>query len=178
MSAKTKIVVLRMKELIYTGIFVGLALLLVVIFLAMFRSDPDEKDNDHNQNVNVEAGGERDAQTGLSVHSDHNVNSDAETAVIRYIPGVYTASLPLTSQSLDVEIIVDSSQIKSVRLLNLEESVTAMYPLMGPAMESLRTQILTNQSTEGITYEDTSKYTTYVLLQAVQAALDKAVTTE
>ena len=34
MSAKTKIVVLRMKEIIYTAIFIGFALLLILLFLA------------------------------------------------------------------------------------------------------------------------------------------------
>ena len=38
MSAKTKIVVLKMKELIYTAVFVGLAILLVAIGWAMFRN--------------------------------------------------------------------------------------------------------------------------------------------
>ena len=35
MSAKTKIVVLRMKELIYTGIFVALGILLIILLIAM-----------------------------------------------------------------------------------------------------------------------------------------------
>ena len=39
MSAKTKIVVLRMKEIIYTAIFIGLAILLIALFLIMFRRD-------------------------------------------------------------------------------------------------------------------------------------------
>ena len=33
MSAKTKIIVLRMKEIIYTALIIGLALFLVVLFL-------------------------------------------------------------------------------------------------------------------------------------------------
>ena len=37
MSAKTKIVVLRMKEIIYTAIFIGFALLLILLFFIMFR---------------------------------------------------------------------------------------------------------------------------------------------
>ena len=36
MSAKTKIVVLHMKELIYTAIFVGLGILLIMLLLFMF----------------------------------------------------------------------------------------------------------------------------------------------
>ena len=37
MSSKTKIVVLRMKEIIYTGIFLLLGILLISLFLFMFR---------------------------------------------------------------------------------------------------------------------------------------------
>ncbi|MGN0483793.1 MAG: hypothetical protein ACI4HI_09605 [Lachnospiraceae bacterium] len=38
MSAKTKIVVLHMKELIYTAIFLALGILLVVLLVAMFHN--------------------------------------------------------------------------------------------------------------------------------------------
>ena len=38
MSAKTKIVVLHMKELVYTVIFVVLAVLLILLFVFMFGS--------------------------------------------------------------------------------------------------------------------------------------------
>lgn len=41
MSAKTKIVVLRMKELIYTAVFLGLAVVLITLFLIMFRPRQD-----------------------------------------------------------------------------------------------------------------------------------------
>lgn len=43
MSSKTKIIVLRMKEIIYTAIFIGLGILLVTLFLIMFR--PSKKDS-------------------------------------------------------------------------------------------------------------------------------------
>ena len=41
MSSKTKIVVLRMKEIIYTAIFVGLGILLILLLLVMFRPGKD-----------------------------------------------------------------------------------------------------------------------------------------
>lgn len=41
MSSKTKIVVLRMKEIIYTAIFIGLGILLVMLLLFMFRPKKD-----------------------------------------------------------------------------------------------------------------------------------------
>ena len=43
MSSKTKIIVLRMKEIIYTGIFLGLAVLLIALCLIMFRPKKDEE---------------------------------------------------------------------------------------------------------------------------------------
>lgn len=41
MSSKTKIVVLRMKEIIYTAIFLGLGILLVLLLFIMFRPSKD-----------------------------------------------------------------------------------------------------------------------------------------
>ena len=40
MGSKTKIIVLHMKEIIYTGIFIALGILLIVLLLFMFRTDP------------------------------------------------------------------------------------------------------------------------------------------
>ncbi|MBR6526314.1 MAG: hypothetical protein IKT45_00015 [Lachnospiraceae bacterium] len=162
MSAKTKIVVLKMKELIYTAVFVGLAILLIAIGWAMFQGSDDTDD----KNTNTVS------QTTNSSSSERDTNASADPQ--QYIPGIYTASLPLSGQSLDVEVIVDSAQIKSVRLVNLQESVAAMYPLIEPTMSSLQTQILSSQSVDSITFEDSSKYTAYVLVQAVQTALEKA----
>ena len=41
MSSKTRIVVLKMKELIYTAVFLGLAVVLITLFLIMFRPRQD-----------------------------------------------------------------------------------------------------------------------------------------
>ena len=45
MSSKTKIVVLRMKEIIYTSIFIGLGIILVTLLFIMFRP---KKEPHHN----------------------------------------------------------------------------------------------------------------------------------
>ena len=41
MSSKTKIVVLRMKEIIYTAIFIGLGIILVTLLFIMFRPEKE-----------------------------------------------------------------------------------------------------------------------------------------
>ena len=45
--AKTKIVVIQMKELIYTAIFAGLGILLIVLLIIMFLPDKSNKDRFH-----------------------------------------------------------------------------------------------------------------------------------
>ena len=42
--AKTKIVVIQMKELIYTAIFAGLGILLIVLLIIMFLPDKSNKE--------------------------------------------------------------------------------------------------------------------------------------
>lgn len=147
MSARTKIVVLRMKEIIYTAIFVGLAILLITLFLFMLRSGKSEE---------TPAPGAVQSQ---------------QTA---YIPGVYSASISLGNQNVNVEVTVDSSQITSISLVPLDETVTTMYPLMQPSLNHLAQQIISRQSLEGITYESGSRYTSQVLLNAIETALSKA----
>lgn len=158
MSAKTKIVVLHMKELIYTGIFVALGILLVVLLVMMFLPDK-KKTSGENAPGSTEESGE-DAVTS---------SSDA-----LYIPGIYTTELVLGGQTVDVEVIVGQDAITSIRLVNLSEAVTTMYPLLQPTLDSICEQIYETQSLEQITYSADSKYTSLVLLEAIQNSLQKA----
>ena len=146
MSSKTKIIVLRMKEIIYTAIFVGLGILLITLFLVMFRPKKDT----------VPTSGD----------------------AVAYVPGVYSSAITLNSQDINVEVTVDSKKITSVTLVPLSEAVTTMYPLMQPAMDNLSPQILKNQSTKNISYPSESRYTSSVLLKAVDQALTKAEKTD
>ncbi|MCD2491691.1 hypothetical protein LQE92_03510 [Lacrimispora sp. NSJ-141] len=143
MSSKTKIVVLRMKELIYTGIFVALGILLIILLVCMF--------------------------------APKNKTTKTNATVSQYTPGVYTSSLSLNNQAIDVEVVVDSDQIKSVRFVNLEDSVATMYPLMAPAMENLAEQVVANQGVTGLSYDQSSQYTSMALTEAISSALQKAV---
>ncbi len=140
MSAKTKIVVLHMKEMIYTLIFAGLGILLILLLIFMFF--PRQKDK--------------------------------TTETMKYVAGVYTSTIQFHDSTIDVQVAVDEDRINSVSLVNLDETVTTMYPLMEPAVESLAEQIVTKQSTETITYTEDNQYTSMVILNAVNDALAKA----
>lgn len=95
-----------------------------------------------------------------------------------YIPGIYTSSINFKDHSVDVQVTVDKTHIKDVSLVNLEDSVAVMYPLMEPTIERLRDQILEQQSLDGITYEAENQYTSAVLLNAIDQALKKAAPSE
>lgn len=49
MGSKTKIIVLHMKEIIYTAIFLALGLLLIILLAVMFRSDHSPRNADAKQ---------------------------------------------------------------------------------------------------------------------------------
>jgi uncharacterized protein with FMN-binding domain len=136
-----------MKEVIYTAIFLVLAVLTVVLLFIMFGSN-------------------RGSDDGTSV---------SEADVPKYVAGVYTTSIELNDNTFDVQVTVDSNHINSISLVNLSDSATAMYPLMEPALESLAEQIYDTQSTDNISFDEENKYTSMLLLEAIKTALSKAV---
>lgn len=145
MGSKTKIMVLHMRELIYTGIFVVLGIVLIVLMIMMFK--PKDK-------------------AGTA--------QDGTASTMKYTAGVYTSPVTIGDNAIDVEVTVDSDHINSIRLVNLSESVTAMYPLMEPALDELAAQVYEKQSVDGISYSEDSKYTSQILLGAIQEALNLA----
>lgn len=151
MSAKTKIVVFHMKELIYTGIFGLLGILFIILLVMMFL--PGKKN---------------------TPPAKENSSTAAPTQADIYIPGIYTTELVLGNQSLEVEVIVDADSVTSIRLVNVSDAVTTMYPLLQPVLDSLCSQIYDNQSLDSITYSSDSKYTSLVLLEAIQSSLSRA----
>ena len=144
MSSKTKIVVLHLKELIYTGIFVLFGILFIIMLIIMF------------------------------VPGKKKETATAETPTATYVPGIYTTSLIINDNVVDVEVTVDENNINDIRIVNLDEAVTTMFPLLEPAFEDLANQICENQSLQNITYSDDNKYTSMVLFDAIKASLDKA----
>ena len=141
--AKTKIVVIQTKELIYTAIFAGLGILLILLLIFMFL--PSKSSEEETEN------------TGST-----------------YIPGIYTSQINLGDTTLNLELVVDDEQIKSVSLVNLEQSVTTMYPLVKPSLESIEKELVAGTSLDDIPLTDKSKYTESLLIEGIRTALDKA----
>lgn len=144
MSSKTKIVVLHMKEIIYTAVFAVLAIVLILLLVFMFL--PKSK--------------------GADVDEE------------KYVPGVYTSSVTLNNTALEVEVSVDESHINSVRFSNLDETVTAMFPLIQPAIEDIAEQVYDKQSLDDIQYSEDNPYTSQLIVNAIDEALKKAAVTK
>ena len=139
MSSKTKIVVLHMKEIIYTTIFLILGMLLIFILFFMFDSK----------------------------NKENNVSTT-------YQPGIYTSTVTLSNATLEVEVTVDEDKIKTINFANLDETISTAYPLVQPAIEEIAAQIYETQSLENITFSENMQYTSQVILQAIENAVDKA----
>lgn len=150
MSSKTKIVVLHMKEVVYTAVFLALAIILLVVFLIMFGSG---------KNASAK---KTSAETAVSTEN------------ARYIPGIYTSTISLGDQTFDVQVNVEQDRITSISLNNLSETTAAMYPLMEPALDSIASQIYVNQTTEGLIYGEDDRYTSELLVSAINQALEQA----
>lgn len=141
--AKTKIVVIQTKELIYTAIFAGLGILLILLLVFMFLPSQSSK--------------EKKEHTGST-----------------YTPGIYTSQIKLGDSTLNLELVVDADQIKSVSLVNLEKSVSTMYPLVKPSLESIEKELIAGTSIDDIPLSEKSKYTESLLIEGIRTALNKA----
>lgn len=71
-------------------------------------------------------------------------------------------------------VSVDEDHITSVSLNNLSESVTAMYPLLEPSLESINEQLDSISSIDDLQLDSENKYTGLILQQAIKNALQKA----
>lgn len=145
MSSSPKIVVLKTREILYTLILLFLVILLIVCLFLMFA--PKKADSRQPQSV---------------------------TSVATYIPGIYTAPVTLGKDTMNMEVTVDASEIRAIRLVNLSEAITASYPLVSPSLEEIAAQILETQSLDGISCPAENRYTAQLLLSAISEALAMA----
>lgn len=138
---KTRIVVIRMKEIIYTSIFIGVGILLIILLVFVLKPKT-EKQND---------------QTSA-----------------RFNAGVYTSTLSLNNTALNLEVTIDPDRITSIRLINIDDTVTTMFPLLKPALSELESQIIEKQGTADIKMSDDSRYTQTLLLNEIDTIINEA----
>ncbi|WFR58259.1 hypothetical protein QA584_04110 [Anaerocolumna sp. AGMB13025] len=144
--SKTKIVVIHLKEIIYTALFAGLGILLVVLLVIMFLNKKDD--------------------------------STATMTGTQYTPGVYNSTLVLNDTALNLEVVLDKDHINSVRIVNIDDTITTMFPLVEPSLNDIAEQLINGVDIDSIVISDDSKYTQTLLLDAIKATLAKATVPE
>ncbi|MCR5702605.1 MAG: hypothetical protein K6G76_10750 [Lachnospiraceae bacterium] len=141
MGTQTRIVVVKGKEIIYTGIFLLMGILLVIVLVNMFG----------------------------------NKKETTTETIGKYKPGVYSSTITLGENTLNVSVAVDKDTITGVTIENLNETVTTMYPLLKPALNEINDQISLVDNVDEITYSKENQYTYIILNQAIKNALKQAL---
>lgn len=139
--AKTKIVVIQLKEIIYTVIFAALGILLILLLIFMFRDKGEE-------------------------------TASTETAL--YTAGTYSSTITLNDMALNLVVVVDKNHINKVSIENIDESISMMYPLLEPSLDSIAMQLYDDVPLEQVELSEDKKYTQQLLLDAIAVALEKA----
>lgn len=138
----TKIVILRMRELIYTGVFALIAIILLVLMFFMFWGNDSKEEK-----------------------------QEAGVSGVNYQAGIYTKELAFGESTVSLQVSLDTDHIKSVEIVPLDESVTTMYPLMEPAVETISKQLAAGVTPDNIELTEESQYTQEMILNAVEEIL-------
>lgn len=155
--SKTNIVVFKLKELLLTAALVVFGIVVLLLVIAFFSMD-------------------REGTPGITAPSASG--NDVRTSAALYYPGVYTTTMQMNDTVIHLELVCDQNHINSVRLINLDEAVETMYPLLNPALEDLELQLSLDVPLEELKFTEGSTYTQTLLVEAIEQTLAKAEITE
>ncbi len=154
--SNTKIVVFKLKELLLTAALVICGIALLLLLVALFALN-------------------KESTPGQGTTSA--VGDSAPTSAL-YHPGVYTTTMEMNDTTIHLELVCDENHINSVRLINLDEAVETMYPLLTPALEDLELQLSLDVPLAELKFTEGSTYTQTLLIEAIEQTLGKAEVTE
>ena len=80
----------------------------------------------------------------------------------------------LNGTPIDIKVTVDANNINDIEMVNLNEAITTMYPAFQTSFDEIAAAVKEKGSTANIGYDADNKYTSTMLLSAIQKALDKA----
>ena len=154
--SQTKIVVIPFKKLLIGAVIA--AIIIAFIIFAVIRLGSNSSDNSRNTTKPKSSTVNASASSNIETPLD---NADAP----KFCPGVYTASILLDGNPVDIQVTVDSS--------NISESITTMYPKLTTSFDEVAAKVM-EAGTTNITYDSANRYTYSVFIEAISAALKKA----
>ena len=98
---------------------------------------------------------------------------EKETTKGQFEAGVYTSSVTLNGNPMEISVTLDKDHINSISVSNVSDTITTMYPLVEPAFNDIAKQIVDTQSIDNIQFSKDSQYTYSMLYNAIVATINK-----
>lgn len=95
--------------------------------------------------------------------------------ISQYTAGVYSSTVILNGNPVEIKVTIDDNLIHHIEAANISDSIETMFPLFGSCFDEIASQVIDNNSTRNITYSSENKYTSMVLIEAIDAAIAKSV---
>lgn len=92
-----------------------------------------------------------------------------------YNAGCYSSTVILNGNPMEINVLIDENFIHQIEVTNISESIETMFPLFNTCLDDITNQVILNNSTQNITYLPENKYTSTVLLNAIDTAINKSI---
>ena len=162
--ANKKIIVLKFRELIYTGIFLFFGIILILLLVTMFRGKPSEERENASPTL----------ATNTTISNTHNL-----------FPGLYTTDLTMAGNAFTLELRVQQDLSTDLRLvpshplteeITGDEYIQTMFPLVESALKTLHTNLAEGAPLSEITFSLENQYTGNLLRDALEQVLARTNT--
>ena len=146
-----------MKEYTYRKVFCILSILLIIIIFNIFLH------NSKNEN-------EEYANSQKTTTDKNEEYVDNEKTII-YEAGVYNKKITLGNSIINLQVVLDEYQVKSVEITNLDDTISALYPLMESSVKSISNQLAAGVLLDEVVLSDEGQYTEKIILNEVDNVL-------
>lgn len=154
MSAKTKIIVVRMKKLLSALLLLVLGIILISLLMIQYAK--------RNQAIDT------------TLPKDTPVVDENGTLYGLYIPGTYSTEIVLGKESVTLYVTVSELEITDISLGEKSAALETLYPLLDPTLAEIKKQLQGKASLQEFVSPTENRYTTMVLVQAIQSSLNQA----
>lgn len=98
--------------------------------------------------------------------------------MFQYTAGVYSSTVVLNGNPVEIRVTMDDNLIHHIDAANISDSIETMFPVFDTCFNEITEQVIQNNSTQNITYPAENKYTSIVLLDAIDHAISKSIQAE
>ncbi len=144
----TRIFVIRRKHLLFCGIALILIILLIILVIGMSKRSRTTESQ----------------ETISEIYSTEDV----------YVPGVYTGQITVGSYNATLEVLVDGTQVKNVRMSSADEAVETMYPLVGSSVSSINDALRSGTALDELVSDNSQGYTYALIMSELNGILNSA----